>query len=118
VSINDTKMSRLLITLAGEDILKIKNNMGMIPAAMSTDSRMKIELGGSQPFGRNNSISVMTTRHRPERLKTPNYTNALNSVLKGDQLNQLVSELQGSTKNLNKLGGPNLGSSYKGKGPG
>lgn len=47
VSINDTKMSRLIITLAGEDILKIKNNMGMIPAAMSTDSRMKIELGGS-----------------------------------------------------------------------
>jgi len=37
-------MSKLLITLGGDDILKIKNKVGMRPHELCTDTRLKLEL--------------------------------------------------------------------------
>jgi hypothetical protein len=40
-------MSKLLVSLAGEDILKIKNKMGMKASELCTDQRLKRELDSS-----------------------------------------------------------------------
>lgn len=105
VSKNDLKMVQLLKALADPSILSIKNKVGQKPLDLSTDSKMRFELQstiGSQINGVS-KIEAVTRSSQPrkfthQRSNTPTYSKALQSVLKGDQLNSLVNELQGSSR--------------------
>lgn len=85
VQVGDLKMSRQLLSICGEEAQKLANNKGQRAVELCSDSRLKLELQGVTINPVNESQSARRFTH--QRANTPEYTQALRSVLKGDQLN-------------------------------
>jgi hypothetical protein len=84
--------------------------MGQKPIDLSTDTKMKFELQGTIGSQINGASKLEQVTAKPnerrfthDRSSTPTYAKALTSVMRGDQLTQLVNELQGSSRQFNRL---------------
>jgi len=96
----DTSMAKMLINLGGEELTTIRNKAGQIPVQLAKETKTKMAL---QDHTSNSSISSFNNsvapRFKPTQhsMQNAGYKQALSSVMRGDQLTQLVNELQGGS---------------------
>ena len=78
-------MARLIIQVGGSDQLGVKNRAGLRAVDLTVDVRLKAEL---QPSTQQKAYEQESSLPKfvPKRSHTPSYSIALNSVMKGDQL--------------------------------
>ena len=98
----DTSMAKMLINLGGEELTTIRNKAGQIPVQLAKETKTKMALQDHSSMASSGMSSFngsVAPRFKPTQhsMQNAGYKQAVQSVMRGNQLSQLVNELQGGS---------------------